>query len=338
MSFSRYVLQRLMLAVVTLFGVLVAVFVLTHLLPGNPALVKVGQYADPKVVKAMEHQMGLDKPLPLQFLDYLGRVAHGNLGESWTTGQPVNKDLWQRIPATVELALFSLLIGVVVGLPLGIVAAVKRRSWLDKLTQAVTISGASAPLFWLGLMLIYLVFYKWHLVPPPTGRLDDFMAEPRRITGLFTIDALLTGQPAIFRSALMHLLLPGLSLAFVIIAPIAKMTRSAMIQVLRTDFIQTARAIGLSPSRYVLRDALRNALIPVLTTLGVVLGYLMAGSVLIEKIFAWPGIGIYAWNALQANDFEAIQGFVLTVAVSYVCINLIVDLLYSAVDPRIRLT
>ena len=338
MSFSRYLLRRILLAVVTLFGVLVAVFVLTHLLPGNPALVKVGQYADPKVVKAMEHQMGLDKPLPVQFLDYVGRVLHGNLGESWTTGQPVNRALGQRIPATVELALFSLVIGVIVGLPLGILAAVKRRSWLDKLMQAVSVTGASTPLFWLGLMLVYVVFYRLHWVPAPTGRLDDFMPEPRRITGLLTIDGLLTGDTAALRSAFLHLLLPGVSLAFVIIAPIAKMTRSAMVQVLRTDYIQTARAIGLSPRRYVLRDALRNALIPVLTTLGIVLGYLMAGSVLIEKIFAWPGIGIYAWHALQSNDFEAIQGFVLTVAVSYVCINLAVDLLYSVVDPRIRLT
>lgn len=337
MSFFRYLSKRTLLAVVTLFGVMVTVFVLTHLLPGNPALVKVGQYADPVAIKAMEKEMGLDKPLPVQFVVYLGKILRGDLGESWTTGQPVNKDLWQRIPATVELALFSLLIGTVVGLPLGIFAAVKRRTWVDRAVQGFCIAGASTPLFWLGLMLIYVVYFKLQWVPPPTGRLNDFMNEPTRITGLFLVDSLLTGDAQVFRSALLHLLLPGLSLAFVIIAPIAKMSRAAMVQALDTDYIQTARAIGLSPTQYVFRDALRNALIPVLTTLGIVLGYLMAGSVLIEKIFSWPGIGIYAWNALLTNDFEAIQGFVLVVAVSYVFINLLVDILYNIVDPRIRL-
>lgn len=337
MSLRRYVLKRLALAALTIIGVLVAVFALTHLLPGNPALVKLGAYATPEQVAAMEKEMGLDKPLPVQLGNYMVNVARGNLGNSWTTGRPVSLDLKERIPATVELALASLILATAAGLPLGIWAALRAGRWPDRIYQTLVISGASAPIFWLALMLIYLFYFKLQWVQAPTGRLDDFMQPPQLITGLYLIDSLLAGQMDVFRSALSHLILPACALAFVTIAPIAKMARSAMAKVLQEDYIQTARAIGLSERRMVLQDALRNALIPVLTMLGIVLGYLMAGTVMVEKIFAWPGIGIYAWNALLSNDFDAIQGFVLVVSVSYVCINLVVDLLYSLVDPRIRL-
>lgn len=337
MALLRYVLKRLALAGVTLFGVLVAVFVLTHLLPGNPALVKLGNYATPEAIKAMEQQMGLDKPLPVQLGNYLLNVARGDLGESWTTGRPVAQDLRDRIPATLELALASLLLACLVGLPLGIWSALRQGQWPDRLYQAVTIAGASAPLFWLGLALIYVFYFKLRWVPTPTGRIDDFMQPPQALTGLYVVDSLFTGNVPALCSALAHLILPASSLAFVVIPPISKMARAAMAQVLQEDYIQAARAMGLSERQLVLQDALRNALIPVLTMMGIVLGYLMAGTVLVEKIFSWPGIGIYAWNALQSNDFDAIQGFVLVVSVSYVCINLAVDLLYSVIDPRIRL-
>lgn len=337
MTLRRYVLKRLGLAVVTLFGVLVAVFVLTHLLPGNPALVKLGAYATPEAIKAMEQQMGLDKPLPVQFVAYLGHLAHGNLGDSWTTGRPVTMDLGQRIPATLEMAFLSLILATAIGFPLGVFAALRKGRWPDRLYQVISISGASAPVFWLSLMMIYVFYFKLHWAPTPTGRLDDFMQPPAAITHLYIIDSLLSGDMEVLRAAVAHLLLPASCLAFITIAPISKMARAAMGQVLQEDYIQTARAIGLSERRWVIQDAVRNALIPVITMLGIVLGYLMAGTVLVERIFAWPGIGIYAWNALLSNDFDAIQGFVLVVSVSYVCINLVVDLLYSVVDPRVRL-
>ncbi|WP_078429247.1 ABC transporter permease [Alkalihalobacterium alkalinitrilicum] len=336
MNFFRYLSKRLLLAVITIFGVLTIVFILTHILPGNPALVKVGQFADEATIKAMEKEMGLDKPLIVQYGNYLGQVLQGNLGNSWTTGQPVNKDLAQRIPATVELALISLFIAVIIGLPLGIFAAVKG-GWIDRLMQGISILGVSTPVFWLGLMLIYIFYYQLNIAPPPTGRLDDLTMPPTNITGLYIIDSLLTGNFATLKAAILQLILPAITLAFVIIAPIAKMSRDSMIKVLQADYIQSARALGVSGNEYVFKDALRNAMIPVLTTLGIVLGYLIAGSVLIEMIFSWPGIGIYVWQALMSNDFNSIQGVVLVIAVSYVFINLVVDILYSIVDPRIRL-
>jgi ABC-type dipeptide/oligopeptide/nickel transport system permease component len=335
-KFLRYLSKRLLLAVITIFGVITLVFFLTHVLPGNPALVKLGNFADKAALEALEKEMGLDKPLVVQYGNYLVQVVQGNLGESWTTGQPVNKDLAQRIPATVELSIFSLIIAVLVGIPLGVIAAI-RKGWTDRFLQGITIMGVSTPVFWLGLMLIYLFYFKFNLTPPPTGRLDDFTIPPTHVTGLYTVDSLLSGDFVALKSSLLQLILPAVTLAFVTIAPIAKMARDSMSQVLQADFIQSARAMGVSVREYVIKDALRNALIPVLTTLGIVLGYLMAGSVLIEMIYSWPGIGIYVWNALLSNDFNSIQGVVLIISISYVFINLVVDLLYCLVDPRISL-
>lgn len=337
MFLATYVARRLGLAVITLFGVVVAVFLLTRVLPGNPAYVKAGPYAKPEQIRAIERQMGLDKPLPVQFWNYFTNLLKGDMGVSWSTSHPVREDLIQRLPATVELSTAAFVLAATVGLTLGVVAAVKQGSVIDQAVHLISVSGASVALFWLGLMLIYVFYYKLRLVPDPMGRLSPLMDAPPGPTGLLVIDTLIHGSFDQFRSALGHLVLPTVSLTIVLTPTVAKMARTAMLEVLQSDYIQTARAIGLSTARLAWQDALPNAMIPILTTMGIVLAYLLAGNVLVETLFAWPGIGFYAWNALLSNDFDAIQGFVLLIAILCVFINLIIDILYSVVDPRIRL-
>jgi peptide/nickel transport system permease protein len=337
MTLRRYLLRRLLLAVVTLAGVIVAVFLLTRILPGNPAAVRLGPYASPELLKSMEKQMGLDKPLPRQFFAYVAALLRGDMGHSWRTGQPVLTDLRQRLPATLELAVAATLIAVIVGLALGMLAATRQNRPADRFIRLFAILGASTALFWLALVFIYLFYYRLGWAPSPMGRIDVAVSSPRPLTGVLVLDSLLSGNWRALRSSLRHLALPAFTLAFVVSAPITKMVRAAMLDTLHADFIRTARTVGVPEGQVIFRDGLRNALVPVLTTIGIVFGYLMAGNVLVEMIFAWPGIGAYAWQALVNKDFEAIQGFVLLIAVLYVFLNLCIDLLYSLVDPRIRL-
>lgn len=336
-SLRRYVLRRLGLALLTLCGVVVAVFIITRILPGNPAAVRVGPYAKPEILAQVEKEMGLDKPLPLQFVNYVVKLAQGNMGMSWRTGQPVQKDLTQRLPATLELALSATLIAVVTGLILGILSALFQNSWFDQIVRVFTIFGASTALFWLALVFVFVFYYWLGWAASPLGRLDVGVTAPKGITGMFVLDSLLTGNPLALKNSLYHLALPSLTLAFVVSAPITKIVRAAMLDQLHADYIRTARTIGVPTREIIWRDALRNAMVPILTTIGIVFGYLMAGNVLVEMIFSWPGIGSYAWMALQNKDLEAIQGFVLLIAAMYVFLNLLIDLLYSVIDPRIRL-
>lgn len=336
-TFRRYILRRLSLACVALFGVIVVVFILTRILPGNPAAVRLGPYAKPDLLAAMEKEMGLDKPLVVQFYNYVAKLAQGDMGYSWRTGQPVRKDLTQRLPATLELAIAATVIAILLGHLLGVTAAILHGTAIDHIIRTFAILGASTALFWLALVFIYTFYYRLGWAPPPLDRIDIGVEAPSRITGLFLIDSLVAGDWAAFRSSLAHLVLPAITLAFVVSAPITKIVRASMLETLHTDFVRTARTVGVPEGQVILRDALRNALIPILTTIGIVFGYLMAGNVLVEMIFAWPGIGSYAWMALTNKDFEAIQGFVLLIAAMYVLLNLVIDLLYSVVDPRIRL-
>lgn len=337
MSLRTYIVRRLGLAVITLFGVIVAVFLLTHILPGNPAYVRAGPYASQEQIKRIESEMGLDQPVPVQFWNYTTKLLRGDMGVSWSTSHPVREDLMQRLPATIELALAAFLLATVVGLILGVLAAVNKGSIIDQAVHLVSVMGASVALFWLGLMFIFIFYYKLRLVPDPMGRLDALMQPPAGPTGLLLIDTLVNGEFDKFKSAFGHLVLPTVSLAVVLTPTVAKMARASMLEVLQSDYIQTARAIGLSTARVIWHDALPNAMIPILTTMGIVMAYLLAGNVLVEMLFAWPGIGLYAWNALMSNDFDAIQGFVLLIAIIYVFINLVIDLVYSLIDPRIRL-
>jgi peptide/nickel transport system permease protein len=332
-----YVSRRVGLALITLAGVAVFVFLLTHVLPSNPAALRAGPLADAELIQKYEREMGLDQPIYVQFARYAQELLSGNLGESWKTGQPVRQELGHRLPATLELATTAFLIALFVGLGLGVLAAVFAGSWIDQGVRLYATLGAAQALFWLALLMVHVFYYTLGWAPAPLDRLTIGVPVPPHVTGLFTIDSLLAGQFGTFFDALNHLWLPALVLAFVVSAPIVKMTRASMLDTLNSDYIRTAKAIGVPRRSVVMRDGLRNAFIPILTMIGIVFGYLIAGNVVVEKVFSWAGIGQYAWNALTINDFNAVQGFVILIAVMYVGINLVIDLAYGFIDPRIRL-
>ncbi len=334
---ARYILRRLLLAAITLVGVVIAVFIMTHILPSDPAALRAGPLASEELIAQYEREMGLDKPLHVQFVNYAGLLSHGDLGKSWRTEQPVLDELDQRLPATLELAATAFAFALLIGFTLGVLAAVYSGTWIDHAARLIATLGASLALFWLALVGVHIFYYNLSWAPPPLGRLTVGVPEPPPITGLFILDSLIAGDLSVAADAAGHLWLPALTLAFVVSAPIIKIMRAAMLDTLSADFVRTARAIGVPPHRVILVDALRNAFIPVLTTLGIVFGYLMAGNVIVERVFSWPGIGQYAWTALITNDFNAVQGFVLLIAVVYVMLNLSIDLAYGFIDPRIRL-
>jgi peptide/nickel transport system permease protein len=336
MGFGRYLAQRLLLTVPTLVGVTLITFTLTYLLPGNPALVKAGPLATPEHVREMERQMGLDRPVHVQYWRYVSGLLRGDLGESQSTGRPVLEDFRQRVPATLELTLASLLIAVAVGIPLGVLAAVHRDSAIDHASRLLGVGGVAMPSFWTGLLLLYVGFYLLGVAPAPLGRLAPDVPAPTRLTGLYVLDSLLTGNGRALASSLHQLMLPALTLGFAVMAPLTRMVRATMLEILESDFVKAAWAAGLPRRRVIYGDALRNALIPVITLLGVIFGFLMAGNVVVEIVFAWPGLGNYAITALLTKDPGPIQSFVLFVAVVYVLVNLTVDLLYGLADPRIR--
>jgi len=337
LSPGRYILRRLGLTAITLLGVIIAVFVMARVLPGDPVTMRAGQYATPEIKEQLRKQMGLDKPLPQQLYEYVGNVLQGDLGESTRSGHTVRQDIAQRLPATIELALVSLLIAGGIGIPLGIVAALHHGSKRDAAIQQLSIFSAATPVFWLGLVLIYFLYARWNVVPAPVGQLSTSIDPPRTITHLLLIDSLITLNWAAFKDAVGHLVLPAVTLSFVVMSPFIKMARTSMLNVLGSDYITAARSLGLSDTEIIREDALKNVMVQLLTVSGIVLGYLLAGNVLVETIFAWPGLGFYAWNALTGSDYDAIQGFVLVVAVIYVFLNFFIDLAYTLIDPRIRL-
>ncbi|MBI4271226.1 MAG: ABC transporter permease [Candidatus Rokubacteria bacterium] len=337
MGLGRYVATRALLVLPTLLGVTLITFTLTYLLPGNPALVKAGPLATPEHIREMERQMGLDRPVPMQYWRYLSGVLRGDFGESATTGRPVLDDFLQRVPATLELTLASMLIAIAVGIPLGVLAAVRRDGPLDHASRLLGVGGVAMPTFWTGLLAVYLFFYHLGIAPPPLGRLSPGVTAPTALTGLYTVDALLTGNWRVLGSAAHQLVLPALTLGFSVMAPVTRMVRATMLEILESDYVKAAWAAGLPRRTIVYGDALRNCMIPVITLIGVVFGFLMAGNVVVEIVFAWPGIGNYAVTSLLTKDAAPIQGFVLFVAVVYVLINFTVDVVYGLVDPRIRL-
>jgi peptide/nickel transport system permease protein len=331
------VLRRLGLAILTLWLVTLVVFFITNILPGNPALVRLGSLASPEAVRVEEQRLGLDRPLLERYWSFVSGAVQGDFGQSFRTEQPVATDLADRLPATLELALLATFLALAVGVPLGFLAAVRRDSAVDHVARTVAALAAAMPIFWLGLVLVYVFAYQLEWAPGTVGRFPLDQAAPPLVTGFFTIDSLLAGDVGAFGTALRYLALPALTLAIIELAPIIKMARSSMLETLGTDYVRSSRALGFSERQIFFGDALRNALIPVLTLLGIVLGYLVAGNVIVETLFSWPGIGRYAFGALTANDFNAVQGFILLVAVIYVLLNLAIDLLYAVIDPRIRL-
>ncbi len=329
--------KRLITVIPTLVGVIVVTFLLTRVLPGDPAVYFAGPAATPQSIADIRKTLGLDQPLPKQFLHYVDDLGHGNLGNSLATGRPVMSEIASRLPASAELTLFGLIISIAIAIPLGILAAVKQGSWIDHTCRVVATAGVSLPVFFTGLLLVYVFYFRLGWAPAPIGRLDVFFDPPPQVTGFYLIDSLIAREPDIFMASLKQLILPALTLAIFSVAPIARMTRASMLAVLSSDFVRTARASGLSAYTVIITYAFRNAMLPVITTLGMVFSFLLGANVLVEKVFAWPGIGSFAVEALIASDFAPVQGFVLTMAIMYVALNLVIDILYGVVDPRVRL-
>jgi ABC-type dipeptide/oligopeptide/nickel transport system permease component len=329
--------KRMVLIVPNLIGVIIVTFLLTRALPGDPAAYFAGPAADKQAVEQIRVKLGLDKPLIVQFGRYVVELAHGDLGNSLSTGQPVVTEIRNRLPASAELTLFGLILSIVIAVPLGILGAVKQGTWIDHTCRVVATAGVSLPVFFTGLLLAYVFYFLLGWSPAPLGRLDAFATAPPQITGFYLIDSLVTGKFETFRAAFAQLLLPGITLAIFSLAPITRMTRASMLAVLASDFVRTARASGLDTRTVIITYAFRNAMLPVITTLGMVFSFLLGANVLVEKVFAWPGIGSYAVEALITSDFAPVQGFVLTMAILYVVLNLIIDLLYGVIDPRVRL-
>ena len=331
----RTIFTRLLSALPNLAGVVVITFLLTRAIPGDPAAYFAGASATQEAVEQVRKQLGLDRSLVEQFFRYVGDLAHGDLGLSLTTGQPVLKELMLRLPASLELVLLSLTLACAVAVPLGVMAATRPGSWIDQLARLITTAGVSLPTFFTGLLLAYVFYFVLGWAPSPLGRLNPMFSPPPTVTGLYLIDALIGGERGLWWACASQLVLPVLTMAIFVLAPIARMTRASMIAVLSADFVRTARASGLSRSTVLVRYALRNALLPVVTTLGMVFGFMIGSSVVVEKVFGWPGVGSYAIDALTASDYAPVQGFVLTMGVLFVLLNLLVDVLYVLIDPRV---
>ena len=331
----RTALARIAQAVPVVIGVVVISFLLTRALPGDPAVYFAGPAADEASIEQIRIALGLDKSLPEQFIIYVRDLAHGDLGRSLSTGQPVAEDLARRLPASLELTLVALVIACGVAIPLGVLAATRPGSIADHSCRLLVTAGVSLPTFFTGILLVYVFYYLLGIAPSPLGRLDFIYIEPPYVTGFYLIDAALDKDGTTWLAAAAQLVLPAITLALFTLAPLARMTRGAMLTALSSDFVRTAKAAGLGRFTVVYRYAFRNALLPVITTLGMVFSFVLGANVLVEKVFAWPGIGSYAVEALVVSDYAAVQGFVLLMALLFVSLNLIVDLLYTVIDPRI---
>jgi ABC-type dipeptide/oligopeptide/nickel transport system permease component len=333
-----FALRRTAATVPVLCGAVIFTFILTRLLPGDPAANLIsGPGAGAADIQALRHQLGIDTGLPQQLLHYATGLLHGDWGNSFVTGQPVLAELLKRLPASLELTGLAFLLSIAIGLPLGIAAATRPGGFADQSCRVLASLGTCLPTFVLALALIYLFYVVLGWAPEPTGRLDPLLDAPARISGLMLIDTAIAGDFEAWRSAFSHLLLPACAMALFGLAPIARTTRAAMHEALTSDAIRTARSLRLPRRIILLRYALRGALLPILTTLGMVFSYLLGANVVIEKIFTWPGIGSYALDALLASDYAPVQGFVLLVAMLFAVVNLLIDLLYGLADPRVRL-
>ncbi|MEO1210523.1 MAG: ABC transporter permease [Cyanobacteria bacterium J06638_20] len=333
---GRYIARRLLNLIPVLLGITLLVFLFLHLIPGDPAIVMLGDRATPDQVEALRERMGLNEPLPLQYLTFLGNLFQFDLGRSIFTGVPIIQEIAIRWPATFELSVAAMLIALALGIPAGVLAAVHKNSWLDNLTMSGSLIGVSMPVYWLGLLLVYLfaVNLQWL---PPSGRISvDAGLSFEPITGFYLLDTLIQGDVSAFRDVLSHLALPALTLSTIPLAILARITRSAMLEVLSQDYIRTARAKGLLELRVIFKHALKNAMLPVITIVGLEFGTLLGGAILTETIFAWPGIGKWIYEGILSRDYPVVQGGVMFVAAAFVLINLLVDLSYALLDPRIQ--
>jgi peptide/nickel transport system permease protein len=333
---AKLIARRIVPSLFSLCGVLVIAFVLTRALPGDPAAYLAGPSASAQAVEEIRRNLGLDRSWAEQFVGYVRDIARGDLGVSWSTGQPVAHELKARLPASLELTALGLLFAIGIAVPLGVAAALRPGSAIDHAARLMATAGVSLPTFFTGLLLVYFFYYLLGWFPAPLGRLAPFADAPPHVTGLFLVDSLLDGNVVLWADSLHYLLLPAATLGIFALAPIARMTRASMLGVLSSDFIRTARACQLPPLKVLGTYALRNALIPVVTTLGMVFSYLLGANVLVEKVFSWPGIGSFALEALVISDYAAVQGFVLIMGITYVVLNLMIDVTYGLIDPRVK--
>lgn len=333
----KFIGKRLVYLVIMLIGVATLVFILTKMVPGDPVTANLSQRAlgDPEIVAAYKAKYGLDQPIYVQYVKYIQNLLKLDLGTSIRTNKPVLDELSRVLPATIELALFAIVIAAILGILFGIISAIRRNSVIDQIVRAISVTGVSIPSFWFALLVLYFVYYKLHLLPGP-GRLSNSFSAPATVTGMYVIDSLIEGNIPKALDAISHLILPGTVLAAFTMGLITRTTRSNLLDVMSTDYIRTARAKGLGRTGLIMRHALGNALIPVLTVIGLGLGNLLGGMVLVETIFNWPGVGQFAYESVLSNDFPAIIGVALLIALNYMIINTVVDILYGVIDPRVR--
>lgn len=331
---TQYILRRLVSLIPVLLGVSIVVFALIRMIPGDPVIVMLGERARPEDVERVRAELGFDQPIYAQYIEWMGRVLRGDLGKSIINRTEVMAELGSRLAATLELVIFGLLIGLVIGVSIGIISALRRGSWIDFTATIGALLGVSMPIYWLALIAIYAFAVDRHWFPP-SARLDATMSV-NRVTGFMLIDTLLMGDFEMFGNAVWHLILPSAVLSTVVMPILARLTRASMLEVLRQDYVRTAEAKGLRQRIVVTRHALKNALLPIVTVVGLQLGGLLGGALLTETIFSWPGMGQWTYRAILSRDYPIVQGAVLVSATIYVVVNLLVDISYAYLDPRIR--
>ncbi len=330
----RLIVRRMIFLVVVLFGLSLMTFSLSHIIPGDPARLMAGPRAGKSAVEKIREQYGLNDPLPVQYVSYIQNLLRGDLGTSFTTRRPVADDLRRYLPATLELGALAFLMSTVIGIPLGVLSSVRRDRLPDHIARFVSISGLAMPVFWLAIMAQFVFFGRLGWLPDG-ARIPIGMEPPPTITGLYTIDALIAGDWATLRLSLTHLLMPATVLAYGSLAVVTRMVRGGMLEVLNQDYIRTARAKGIAPSGVIFGHAVKNAMLPTVTSLGLQVGLLLSGAFLVEIVFSWPGIGRYAVEAIQRLDYNATMATTLVIALIFVLMNLFVDILYLFLDPRI---
>ncbi|MGI6080975.1 MAG: ABC transporter permease [Candidatus Avilachnospira sp.] len=330
----KYIGKRLLMLIPVLFGVSLIVFFLMRVCAPDPAPIVLGQHATQESMNAWREANGLNDPIVVQYIDFIKGALTGDLGTSYFTKAPVTEEIMARFPATVELALVAIVLASLLGVSVGVISAVKKNSIFDNGGMLLSLVGVSVPIFWLGIMLIILFSGTMHWLPS-SGRIDPAL-RPDTITGFMLIDCLLQGDTEAFADALRHMILPAITLSLYSMAIIARMTRSSMLDTLKQDYIRTAKAKGISDSKVDTKHALRNAMMPIVTVIGLQLGSLLGGAVLTESVYSWPGLGNYTVQCIMKSDFPVIQGVVLLIAVIFVLMNLLVDVLYAFLDPRIK--
>ena len=333
---SQQLAIRLLLVIPVVFGVVTLTFLVSRVFAPDPVALYVPPQADEQLRQKIRTELGFEKSIPGQYGIFLGNLAQGDLGESTITGRPVTTDLWDRLPATVELALFSMVFAVVVGIPLGVIAGAKRDGPVDFSVRGATLIGMALPSFWLGLVLILVLFVQLGWLPGPVGRFPLGADAADKITGLYTLDSLLRGDFSMWWESFRHLILPGITLGVVIMAPITRVARASMVEVMNSEYIRTPKALGISKRTIYFRCALKNALLPIVTMVGTIVGFVFTGAVLVESVFNWPGMGKYGLDAIVKSDFTALQGFVIVASVAYIVAFLLVDVVYLLIDPRTR--